>query len=139
MRNSILLILPLLFIAVLTAGCLGYGNPTPTISAVVSPTVMPTVTVTSPSVTVLPLPTTAVKVDNAVDRQVSQLFGSWAENEDGWNNDTNVRDVTFKHMDGNDYIYYFTDNGAPHYARISYSIDTGKFTLVNVADSINSV
>ncbi len=126
MKNSILLILPLIFIVVLTAGCMGSGNPTPTTTAIVSPTIAPTPTEVVQSVTVLPYPT-VVKVDNAVDRQVSQLFGSWAENENGWDNDTNVRDVTFEHMDGNDYIYYFTDNGAPHYARISYSIDSGMF------------
>jgi hypothetical protein len=139
MKNSYLLILPLMFIVVLTAGCMGSSNPTPTTTVIVSPTIEPTPTEIAPSVTVLPLPTTVVKVDNAVDRQVSQLFGSWAQNEDGWNNDTNVRDVTFEHMDGNDYIYYFTDNGAPHYARISYSIDSGIFSLVNVTDSINTV
>ena len=138
MKNSILLILPLIFIVVLTAGCMGSGNPTPTTTAIVSPTLAPTPTEVVQSVTVLPYPT-VVKVDNAVDRQVSQLFGSWAENENGWDNDTNVRDVTFEHMDGNDYIYYFTDNGAPHYARISYSIDSGVFSLVKVADSMATV
>lgn len=138
MKNSILLILPLMCIVVLTAGCMGSGNPTPTTTAIVSPTIVPTPTEVVQSVIVLPYPT-VVKVDNAVDRQVSQLFGSWAQNEDGWDNDTNVRDVTFEHMDGNDYIYYFTDNGAPHYARITYSIDSGKFTLVNVTDSISTV
>ncbi len=137
MKNTIILI-TILFAAVIFAGCTGLNTPTPTQTAEVSPTIVPTPTEIVPSVTVLPFPT-AVKVDNAVDRQVSQLFGSWAQNEDGWNNDTNVRDVTFEHMDGNDYIYYFTDNGAPHYARISYSIDSGKFTLVNVTDSITMV
>lgn len=125
-------------IVILTAGCMGSGNPTPTTTAIVSPTIAPTPTEIVQSVTVLPYPT-VVKVDNAVDRQVSQLFGSWAENENGWDNDTNVRDVTFEHMDGNDYIYYFTDNGAPHYARITYSIDSGVFSLVNVTDSIATV
>jgi hypothetical protein len=138
MKNSILFILPLIFIVVLTAGCLGSNGPTPTTTAIVSPTIAPTPTEVVQSVTVLPYPT-VVKVDNAVDRQVSQLFGSWAENENGWDNDTNVRDVTFEHMDGNDYIYYFTDNGAPHYARISYSIDSGVFSLVKVADSMATV
>lgn len=138
MKNSFLLILPLLFVVVLTAGCLGSSNPTPTTTAIVSPTIVPTPTEIIPSVTVLPMPT-AIKVDNAVDRQVSRLIGAWAQNEDGWNNDTMVRDVTFEHMDGNDYIYYFTNNGAPHYVRVTYSIDSGQFTLGNVTDSINTV
>lgn len=138
MKNSILLILPLMFIAVLTAGCIVSGNPTPTTTAFVSPTIMPTATVISPSITVLPLPT-VVKSDNAVDRQVSRLIGAWAQNEDGWNNDTNVRDVTFEHMDGNDYIYSFTNNGAPHYVRVTYSVDSGEFTLGDVTDSITTV
>ena len=120
------------------AGCTGTSGPQPTTTAVVSPTIVPTATVTSPSVTVLPLPT-VVKVDNAVDRQASRLIGSWAQNEDGWNNDTMVRDVTFEHMDGNDYIYYFTNNGAPHYVRIIYSIESGQFTLGNVSNSISMV
>lgn len=129
MKYSILLILPLLFIAVLTAGCLGYGNPTPTITAVVSPTVMPTATVTSPSITVLPLPTT-VKMDPSIDKQASYLISQWVQNNYGWNNATFLKDVTFSHKDGDDYIYTFTVSGAYHTANIAYS--DGQFSLAKV-------
>ena len=128
-----------MFIVVLTAGCMGSNTPTPTTTAYVSPTIVPTPTEIAPSVTVLPLPTVVKGADNAVDRQASRLIGTWAQNVDGWDNDTMVRDVTFEHMDGNDYIYYFTNNGAPHYVRITYSVDSGQFTLGTVTDSITTV
>ena len=136
MKNTIVLIV-VLFAAVLLAGCTGLNSPTPTQTAEVSPTIVPTTTV-SPSVIVIPLPT-AAKTDAAVDRQVSFLIGQWAENQYGWNNDTNIRDVTFERMDGNDYIYHFTASGQLQYARVTYSVDSGVFTLANVSDSINQV
>ncbi|HEY3422923.1 MAG TPA: hypothetical protein VGK13_07155 [Methanocellaceae archaeon] len=129
MKKSFLLISSLMFIAVLTAGCIGSGNPTPTITAMVSPTIMPTATVTSPSITVLPLPTT-VKIDTAIDKQASYLISQWVQNNYGWNNATFLKDVTFSHKDGDDYIYTFTVSGGYHTANIAYS--DGQFSLAKV-------
>ncbi len=129
MKTSILLILPLMLIVVLMAGCIGSNTPTPTMTAYVSPTIAPAPTVIAPSVTVLPLPT-PVKMDSAITQQVSIVLGRWAQSNFGWDNDTVLRDVTFDHKDGNDYIYTFTANGAFHTARIAY--DGSQFTLVNV-------
>lgn len=139
MKNKILLIMPVLIIAVLSAGCMGSSIPTPTQTAIVSPTAVPSASLTaspvptSQVVTVMPYPTT-FKVDPQMTSQVSIVIGHWVESNYGCDNASLLRDVNFLHKDGDDYIYTFTVNGAPHTARISYT--DGAFILLDVDNGL---
>lgn len=141
MKNKILLIMPVLIIAVLSAGCMGSSTPTPTLTAIVSPTAVPSASPTaspvptsnSQVVTVMPYPTT-YKVDPQMTSQVSIVIGHWVESNYGWDNASLLRDVNFQHKDGDDYIYTFTVNGAPHTARISYT--DGAFIVRDVDNGL---